>query len=95
MPSGWDANRPPEKISYLVPEAYRKTGHVMNKFKPELRTTFYAQQSKPNDSNLMQFKPGDVEPEKIQTLIPEAYRTLANSNKYVMNLGTQRSTFNV
>lgn len=35
------------------------------------------------------------EPEKIHTMIPEAYRTLANSKGYVMNLGTQRSTFNL
>jgi hypothetical protein len=26
-------------------------------------------------------------------MIPEAYRTLANNPKYVMNMGTQRTTF--
>ena len=37
----------------------------------------------------------NIEPEKIHTLIPEAYRTLANRKDYVFNLGEQRSTFNV
>lgn len=32
-------------------------------------------------------------PEKVQTLIPEGYRTVANDGSYVFNLGTQRSTF--
>jgi hypothetical protein len=36
-----------------------------------------------------------VEPEKVHTLIPEAYRTLANDGSYVFNLGEQRSTYNV
>jgi len=32
-------------------------------------------------------------PEKIHTLLPEAYRTFANSNNNDFNLGTQRTTF--
>jgi len=95
VPSGFDANREPEKIQYLVPEAYRKTPHVINKFAPERRTTFYAQENDPKTSKLVMFDPSGEEPEKIQTLIPEAYRTLANQGKNVFNLGTQRSTFNV
>lgn len=53
--SGFDANIPPEKVQYLVPESYRKTGHVINKFKPEKRTTFYVQQTKPVDKKLVMF----------------------------------------
>jgi hypothetical protein len=34
-----------------------------------------------------------MEAEKIHTLIPEGYRTLANDGSYVFNLGEQRSTF--
>lgn len=36
-----------------------------------------------------------MQAEKVHTLIPEAYRTLANADDYIFNLGTQRSTFNV
>jgi hypothetical protein len=39
---GFDANTQPEKVQTLIPEAYRTTGHVINKFNPEVRTTFYA-----------------------------------------------------
>jgi hypothetical protein len=35
----------------------------------------------------------NIEPEKIHTLIPEAYRTTANDGRYVFNLGEQRTTF--
>lgn len=39
------------------------------------------------------FDPAATEPEKIQTLIPEAYRTEANKGGFVLNMGNQRTTF--
>jgi hypothetical protein len=45
-----------------------------------------------SNESMVQFD-ANIEPEKIHTLIPEAYRTTANDGSYVFNLGTQRSTF--
>jgi len=42
--------------------------------------------------NLAQFN-ANIAPEKVHTMIPEGYRTLANDGSYVMNLGEQRTTF--
>lgn len=92
----------------MIPEAYRTNANnpkdVFNL--GTLRSTFNVQTHDeiPNASLIDladdKAKGGDAsfvggEPEKIQTLIPEAYRTVANDAKDVLNLGTQRSTFNV
>jgi hypothetical protein len=90
----FNANIEPEKVQTLIPEAYRTQENVINR-NPSARTTFYAQDDAKNntkDGSLIQFD-ANIEPEKIHTLIPEAYRTLANQGSYVFNLGEQRSTF--
>lgn len=51
-----------------------------------------ARQNLGQRQNLAQFN-ANIAPEKIHTLIPEAYRTLANDGSYDFNLGTQRTTF--
>lgn len=96
---GFNANIEPEKIHTLIPEAYRTSANngkdVFNL--GNQRTTFYADTETenapaPNNSTNIQFD-ANIEPEKIHTLIPEAYRTTANDGRYVFNLGTQRTTF--
>ena len=70
----------PEKVEY--PDALNHSKY---------HTTYYGQKNA-DDDELVQFN-ANIEPEKIHTLIPEAYRTVANADDYIMNLGEQRSTF--
>lgn len=91
---GFNAGGEPEKIHTLIPEAYRNTANnkddVLNL--GEKRSTFFSQQSTPDNAANVQFDAG-IEPEKIHTLIPEAYRNSANDKEDLLNLGEKRSTF--
>jgi hypothetical protein len=85
MQYDFDPNSPPEKIeTHEDPHAHH-------------HTTYYAQNntnsSQPALIQIAEPFNANIEPEKIETLIPEAYRTTANDRSYVFNLGTQRSTF--
>jgi len=89
----FNTNIEPEKVHTLIPEAYRTSANDAE-YEMNLgtqRSTFFGQQNAPEQA-AVQFNAG-AEPEKVHTLIPEAYRTSANDAEYEMNLGTQRSTF--